>query len=99
MRGKTDAEIVVWGRWPSDAYQRYIQLAIEQICTTVDPHRGEEILHAPHEQVNLIARHLPLLNQSELFGSGSGLRGDWAMLDLFSEAAQGGLARSILVGG
>ena len=98
MRGKTDAEIMAWGRWSSDAYRRYIRLVIEQMCMTVDPHREAEILRVPHEQVDLIARHLPPLNQSELFESGSARRGDWTMLDLVSQAARGGLARAILVG-
>ena len=67
-------------------------------ATTVDPHREAEILRVPHEQVDMIARHLPPLNQSELFESGSARRGDWTMLDLVSQAAHGGLARAILVG-
>ena len=98
MRGKTDAEIMAWGRWSSDAYRRYIRLVIEQMCTTLDLRREEEILRVPHEQVDLIARHLPPLNQHDLFEPGSELRGGWNMLDLVSEAAQGGLARSILAG-
>ena len=68
------------------------------MCTTIDLRREEEILRVPHEQVDLISSHLPRLNRRELFEPGSELRGDWNMLDLVSEAAQGGLARSILAG-
>ena len=98
MRGKTDAEIMAWGRWPSDTYRRNIRLAIEQVRMTIDLQREEEITRVPHEQADLIAHHLPPLNQHELFEPGSALRSGWNMLDLVSEAAQGGLARSILAG-
>ena len=65
---------------------------------TLNLHRVEEILRVPHEQVDLIARHLPPLNQLDLFEPGSELRDGWKMLNLVMEAAQRGLARSILAG-
>ena len=63
IRGMTDAEIMAWGRWSSDTHRRYIRLAIEQMCTTLDLRLEEEILCVPHEQVDLIARHPPPLTQ------------------------------------
>ena len=65
---------------------------------TIDLRREEEILRVPHEQVDLIACHLPPLKQLDLFEPDGELRDGWNMLNLVSEVAQRGHARSILAG-
>ena len=74
MRGRSDDEIMMWGRWSSEAYRRYVRASLQNMlsaasCLTV----GTDTAHAPLEDIGRMAHKLPPLSKAEVSRMGISL--------------------------
>ena len=74
MRGRSDDEIMMWGRWSSEAYRRYMRASLQNMlsaasCLTV----GTDTAYAPLEDIGRMAHKLPPLSKAEVSRMGISL--------------------------